>query len=94
MKLLKIRDQFINIDLLQSVNFDQDSVIICLSGESYRFAGEEAELLRKWFNRYAFDLCKQFTAVMERVPEERPPIESYHQRLPKEGLFRKPFVLK
>jgi hypothetical protein len=94
MKLLKIRDQFINIDLLQSVNIEQDTVIISLSGERYCFAGEEAVLLKNWFNRYAFDLCKQFSTAIERVQEERPPVEIHQNALPKEGLFRKPFVLK
>ncbi len=94
MKLLKIRDQFINIDLLESVTINSDVVTVCIAGERYLFAGREAAVLKKWFDQYAFDLMEHQTLALDRRAPDQPSIESLHSRVRARGLFRKPFVLE
>ena len=94
MKLLKIKDQIINIDLLESVNLSNEAVTIQLAGVPYRFTGEESVVLREWFNRYAFDLNKSRQRAIEQTVEDRYPVELMRQKLPSGGLFRKPFAIK
>ena len=109
MKLLKIRNQFINIDLLESVIIETDVITICIAGKRYMFAGDEATLLKAWFEQYAFDLMNHHTISIHRGEQEQPAIkpasivppvietpsiESLHSQVRALGLFRKPFVLE
>ncbi|MFK7845551.1 MAG: hypothetical protein AB8G77_09625 [Rhodothermales bacterium] len=94
MKLLKINNQFINIDLLESVVIEKEVVTISVAGESYLFAGDEADVLKTWFNQYAFDLMGQNALSMNRVEKEQPSIDALHSQVRALGLFRKPFVVE
>lgn len=94
MKLLKINDQIINIDLLTSVNLEEEFVSISVAGEEFEFSGEEAEMLKAWFERYAFDLLNPSSSGFDRALDERPPVEPLRKHLPSGGLFRMPFMLK
>lgn len=94
MKLLKIKDQFINIDLLESVHIESDVVTVNIAGQRYMFADAEAEVLKKWFEQYAFDLMGHHTTSIDRILEDQPSIEALHSQVKALGLFRKPFVLE
>ena len=94
MKLLKIRNQFINIDLLESVMIEGDMLTLTIAGEKHIFAGQEAVILQQWFNRYAFDLMEHQEISMNRLGKEEPALEALHSQVKALGLFRKPFVLK
>ncbi len=99
MKLLKINNQFINIDLLESVVIEKEVVTISIAGESYLFVGDEADVLKAWFNQYAFDLMGHNSLSVNRMEKDRtekeqPPIKALHSQVRALGLFRKPFVLE
>ncbi len=94
MKLLKIGDQFINIDLLESVNINGELLTLSIAGDQYLFEGEKAHALRKWFNQYAFDLMKHETLSVDRMTQDKPSIDQLHAQVRALGLFRKPFVLE
>ena len=94
MKLLKIGDQFINIDMLESVNMNGEFLTLSIAGDQYLFAGEEACALRKWFNQYAFDLMKHEALSVDRMTQHEPSIDQLNAQVRALGLFRKPFVLK
>ena len=94
MKLLKIRDQIINIDLLQCVTLGSDAITLFLAGKPYRFTGEEAGVLKEWLERYAFDLLNYQAMSIEREIEGRAPIEPLRKPVTAGGLFRTPFALK
>ncbi len=94
MKLLKIRNQFINIDMLESVTIERDVITISIAGEQYLFAGEEATVLMDWFNQYAFDLMNNNAISIDRIAEEQKSIEALHSQIQTLGLFRKPFALE
>ena len=103
MKLLKIRNQFINIDLLESVLIEKDVITISIAGNRYIFAGDEATILKEWFDQYAFDLMNHHTISIHRTASkqssiktpsvETASIEALHSQVRALGLFRKPFVL-
>ncbi len=94
MKLLKIRNQFINIDLLESIVIEGDMLTVNIAGEKYLFAGQEAAVLQEWFDRYAFDLMDHRDVSLNRLSKEEPAIETLHKQVRALGLFRKPFVLE
>ncbi len=94
MKLLKIRNQFINIDLLESVIIEPDVITVSIAGNRYLFAGDEAAALKEWFDQYAFDLINHQAISVERRSKEQPSIETLHSQVRALGLFRKPFVLE
>ncbi len=93
MKLIKIENQFLNIDLLESVEIEADMISISIAGQRYLFAGDEAAALRAWFDRYAFDLMGRAVAA-EHTTNEQPSVEHLHAQVRALGLFRKPFVLE
>lgn len=94
MKLIKIENQFLNIDLLESVEIEADMIAISIAGQRYLFAGEEAAALHAWFDQYAFDLMGRQAVAAERKVNEQPSIERLHAQVRALGLFRKPFVLE
>ena len=93
MKLIKIDNQFINIDLIESVRIEGDFVTMNIAGEEYLFAGKEAEALKCWFNQYAFDLMQHQATAAEQLERAEPSIDMLHAQVRSLGLFRKPFVL-
>ena len=92
MKLLKIKDRFINIDLVQTATLEQDSIVLTLSGESFRFSGGDAKLITNWLNRFALDLNRDRTKTSTQTNAERPPANEWEGRTLQGGLFRKPFA--
>ncbi len=97
MKLIKIENQFLNIDLLESVEIDADMIAISIAGQRYLFAGDEAAALRAWFERYAFDLMGRQEMAGARESAQQPTVETLenlHAQVRALGLFRKPFVLE
>ncbi|MEM8484926.1 MAG: hypothetical protein AAF564_05225 [Bacteroidota bacterium] len=94
MKLIKIENQFLNIDLLESVEIEADMISISIAGQRYLFAGDEAAALQAWFDQYAFDLMGRRSVAGERAANEQPSVEQLHAQVRALGLFRKPFVLE
>lgn len=94
MKLLKIGNQLINIDLLESVNYNADDIKLSIAGEEYSFQGDEAQALKSWFEHYAFDLMGHHSLAVTRTLEGEEPLSVIHDQMRTFGLFRKPFELE
>ena len=92
MKLLKIRDRFINIDLLQTAIIGEDSITITISGESFDFSGSDAKMITQWLNRYARDIGNRNHNRRVQSDIENSPIEEWTRSSSVGGLFRKPFA--
>lgn len=92
MKLLKIRDRFINIDLLQTAIIEPDSITVTISGESFNFTGSDAVLIKQWLNRYALDISRSTPQQRIKPGKEQTPIEQWAKSSSTGGLFRKPFA--
>ena len=92
MKLLKIKDRFINIDLVQTAILEQDSIVLTVSGENFRFSGADAILITNWLNRFALDLTRNQNRPKTRTNAERPPMENWENASLRGGLFRKPYA--
>ena len=92
MKLLKIQDRFINIDLIQTAKLEQDSIVLTISGDSFSFSGADAKLITNWLNRFALDLNRDQKKTTTRTNAERPPLNEWESRSLRGGLFRKPFA--
>ena len=92
MKLLKIRDSYINIDLVQTVTLEQDSIVLTISGESFHFSGADAKMIANWLNRFALDLTRNQEKTKKRINAERPPMDDWVNNPLRRSLFRKPFA--
>ena len=92
MKLLKIKDRFINIDLVQSATLEQDSIVLTISGESFRFTDNDAKLITNWLNRFALDLSREHKTSNPRPKTEQATLNDWENRTLKGSLFRKPFA--
>ena len=92
MKLLKIRDRFINIEQLQTAIIEEDSITITISGESFNFSGGDATLITRWLNRYALDIGSREKKRQVQSEVEHTPIEEWTRSSSVGGLFRKPFA--
>jgi hypothetical protein len=81
MKLLKLGDRFLNVDLVTEYTVEDTSVIAHFGpGHTTRFTRNDATLLRQWLDRTAMDITQdeadapdQFTRRVERQARWRDP---------------------
>lgn len=92
MKLLKIQDRFINIDLIQTATLEPDSIVLTISGEAFRFSGIDAKMIASWLNRFALDLTRDQNRTQKRITAERPPEDDWVNSPLRGNLFRNPFA--
>ncbi|MEZ4699273.1 MAG: hypothetical protein R2834_03000 [Rhodothermales bacterium] len=68
MNLLRINDQIVNVDLIQSVNIRGNELTLYVTGREMLFRGEEAMVLRHWLLNNARDLSAHpMTQALEPV---------------------------
>ncbi len=60
MKLLKLGDRFLNVELVTEYIVDDNSVIVHFGpGHQTRFTRNDAVLLRQWLDRMAVDVAQE-----------------------------------
>lgn len=92
MKLLRIRDYFINIDLVQTAKLEDDAIVLTISGQPFRFSGGDATLISNWLSRFALDLNHGRSSQNNARPVENRANTDWENAPPRGGLFRKYFA--